>query len=704
MKPHAKFIPRLAFGLCGLGGMVWLGAAHAQSETPPAVATASLIATPSPAVTPSAATPPSTATTWSAANLPGANVYQDKFIGGGTLAPDISRGDEDPSSGQGLARSLQIDGVVSALSSHEGAFSSNVQENGIVAKSQWETAQYGAWSLDGSARAGGSGGPMEQGQGGSITLRERAMPFDGGWQADNAVGDLNTPDIGLARIEPRFILPTSLMQGVATEWRGPDSLQLVAGGGVPGLYNGIVVPNFQTLGGSTATAGAQWSPASHWTVGSQFIEAHDTNLAIGTAIDPETRFSSNTELLTAAWKDGGERLDFNLVDGDVTGKANAVGGWVDGSMTQGRFQQTAGLFRIDPNMTWGNQLIANDMEGGYYRLDYQGRRWMTDVGIDEVHSVSGLGSDITFLTGDAHYQLSRDWGVGTIANVSRSDAGTSWSLEGFVDHPNIWGTGRAQADYAETELGRDARLTLNQSWATPVGIRFSTSTSVEHISGAMLNGVQQDSTVLGLDAVGGGQFTSKLGLEGNVNWATTVQGRAAPGVSADVSLTYRISHAWEILATYYDSRIGSWTPLTVVSPLSPPVAAVTPAIQERGIFLTLRYKRDAGLHFAPLGGAPGAGSGDIAGVVFLDANNNAQLDAGEAGAANVTVVLDGRYSVQTDAAGRFNFSAVAAGHHVIDVVPDNLPLPWVLRNGGHAEIDVSTRGRVELSIAAQRPR
>jgi hypothetical protein len=698
MKRRSKPTPRLAFGLCGLGGMVWLGAAHAQT----------LAAAP-------VAPPPPPALSWSAANLPGANVYQDKFINGGTLVPDISKGDEQTDSDQGLARSLQLDGVVSALSSRDGGPSSHVEENGFVAKSQWETATYGAWSLDGSVRAGGSGGPFEQGQGGSVTLRQRAMPFDGGWQADNAVGDLNTPDIGLARIQPRFYLPTSLMQGLTTEWRGPDSLQVVAGGGVPGLYNGIVVPDFQTLGGTTATAGAQWSPSSHWTVGSQFIEAHDTNLAIGTAVDGATRFSSNTELLSAAWKDGGKRLDLNLVDGDISGKANAVGGWVDGSITQGRFQQSAGVFRIDPNMTWGNQLIANDMEGGYYRFDYQGRRWMTDVGIDEVHSVSGLGSNITFLTGDAHYQLSRDWGVGSIANVSRTDD-TAWSLEGYVDHPNLWGAGRVQADFARNQQGQDVRLTLNQAWAAPTGIRLSTSTYVERISGAAANGGatanggaaanggQPDSTVLGLNAVGGGQFTAKLGLEGNVNWAGAVQGRAAPGISADVSLTYRLSHAWEILVTYYDSRTGSWTPLTVVSPLSPPVPAVLPATEERGVFLTLRYKRASGLHFAPLGGAPGAGSGEVAGVVFLDANNNGQLDAGEAGASNVTVVLDGRYSVQTDAAGRFNFSAVAAGHHVITVVSDNLPLPWVLINEGRAEFDLSTRGRTQLSIAAQRPR
>jgi hypothetical protein len=189
-----------------------------------------------------------------------------------------------------------------------------------------------------------------------------------------------------------------------------------------------------------------------------------------------------------------------------------------------------------------------------------------------------------------------------------------------------------------------------------------------------------------------------------VRWAAAVQGQAAPGISANVSLTWQLSQSWEILATYYDSRVGSWTPLTVESPLTPPVATPVPAIQERGIFLTLRYRRAAGSHFAPLGGAPGAGSGEISGIVFLDANYNGRADAGEAGAPNVTVVLDGRFSVQTDAGGRFVFPVVATGHHVIKVVADNLPLPWMLVGEGRTELEVTTRDRTEISIAAQRPR
>jgi hypothetical protein len=677
---------KLTTGLWGLGGFAWFGAAIGQSV-------ASL---------------PPPALSWAASNIPGTTLYQDKLIGDGSLAPDITKGgDVESSDTQGLARSLQIDAVASVLSARQSGSTTNEVESGFIAKSQWETADYGAWSLDASARAGGSGLESEQGQGGVLTLRQRGMPFDGGWMADNALGDINTPDINLARLQPRFYLPTAPMQGMTTDWHGPDGLQLVAGAGVPGLFDGIEVPDFRTLGGTTATAGAQWSPASHWTVGGQVVEAHDVTLAVGQVLDgvvSAVPTSSTTGLVSAAWANQGERLQFNLLDGEVSGKPDAVGAWVDGSITQGRVQQSAGLFRIDPNMSWGNQVIADDMQGGYYRFDYQSRQWMTDVGIDEARSVSGQGANTTFLTGDARYQVSRDWGVGGVADASRSDGGNSWSLGGYIDHVNGWGTNRTQGDYARTPTGQDSTLTLSQTWTMPVGTRLSTSAYVERVNGAVINGLLQDSTLLGLAAFGGGQFTPKLGAEGNVNWASAVQGRAAPGVSANVSLTYRLSQNWQILATYYDSRTGSWTSLTVVSPLSEPVPSAVPSMEEKGIFLTFRYKREAGLHFAPLGGPPGAGSGELKGVVYLDANNNGQPDAGEVGAPNVTVVLDGRYSVQTDANGRFDFPVVVAGHHVVQVISDNLPLPWNLIGGGRVEVDVKTRDHTDVAIGAQRLR
>src|ERR1700730_19294059 len=109
MKPRAKLTPRLAFGLCGPGGLVWLTMAHAQTG------------------------PPAQPASWSATNLPGTSQYQDNYIGGSS-APDISKGYAESSDTQGLARSLEIDAVASALSSREAGASPNGQEHGLLAK------------------------------------------------------------------------------------------------------------------------------------------------------------------------------------------------------------------------------------------------------------------------------------------------------------------------------------------------------------------------------------------------------------------------------------------------------------------------------------------------------------------------------------------------------------------------------------------
>jgi hypothetical protein len=637
---------------------------------------------------------------------PPAPPYQDRFIDGGTLKPDVTIGEGgvgDPSTG--LARSIELDGVVSSLHSNEGGATSSVVEKGAIVKAQWETTVYGNWSLDGSAHTGGDEpGDNRSGQGGLLALRERGMPFGTGWHADAALGDINSPDITLARAQARFYLPTAPMQGATTEWRGPSGLEVVAGGGTPGLYDGIAVPGFRTLGGSTATLGAEYSPNKNWTVGGQLVDAENVNLGAGPLFALGGRASSATGLLSAAWQDSGAKLQFSLLDGGISGSGNALGTWIDGTLSSGRVQQSAGLFRIDPNLTWGNQLIANDAEGGYYRYSYQSRQWLADVGIDEVHSVSGEGRETTFLTADTRYQVSRDWGVGGVANLSHSGGETAWSLQGSVDHLNSWGSNRVQLDFASTPSGTDTMLGLDQTWNMPAGLRLSTSVSLERIGDAILNDVPQNSTVFGVAVNGGGQLTGPLSIEANVRWTGALAGRAAPGVAATVSLTWQLNRDWQLLATYYDSETGSWTPLVVDSPLTPPSEVALPAIQERGAFLTIRYQKARGMHFAPLGGAPGSGSGELAGVVYLDANANQHFDAGEAGAANVTVVLDGRYSVQTDQNGRFKFPMVAAGHHVLTAIGDNVPLPWFLANDGKVEVDVATRGHTDVSVAAERIR
>jgi len=639
--------------------------------------------------------------------------YEDRLIDGGKLSPDISSGDYySTSDTSGLAHAIRIEGVASMLQQEGPGAAAALHENGVLLGAQWETSSYGSWSLDATGRIGGDDDLRLTGGGDSHTsfsLHQRGMPFDDGWYSDNALGDLNTPLITLGHTQARFILASGAMAGLTTEWRGPDNIQIVAGGGEPGVYEGIKVPTFQTLGGSTATLGAEWSPAPQWTVGGEYAGARNAALYLqpfdSTLFPPQLtnqRFDSNTGYVAAAWQDANNRMQLNLIDGTLDGNPNAFGVWADGSHTQGQYSQMFGLFRIEPNLSWGNQLMTSDVEGGYYRVNYQSRRWIADFGVDEVRSVSGLGPETTFLNGDARYQLSRDVGVGGVANLRYTPGSTAWSLQGYLDTLNYLGSTRLQLDYATDPQTQDATVTLQQNWDTRHGTRLATTVAVDRVHSTAIVGYPLDTTVVRLAAYGGGDLTARLSLDGTIQWATAVQGRAAPSTSADVALRYQVTRHWSTALDYYENRVGSWTPLIVTSPLAPPTPVAVPMQGERGIFLSVLYQAAGGAHFAPLGGVAGAGSGRLSGVIFLDANENGRFDAGESGVANVTVILDGRFSVRTDANGRYDFPAVVAGHHVISVQQDNLPLPWTLNNSGRTEVDVKTRERTELDIGALR--
>jgi len=680
MTARVRRAALLARCLLALG---WLAAAVARAQTPPPA--------------PSADAP-----------------YQDRYIAGGSLTPDISSGDYTTSDPSGLARSIRIDAVASMLRQEGPGAAPAVNENGVVADAQWDTASFGAWSADLGARTGGTQRSAAGNAYGdaSFALHQRGMPFDDGWQLDNALGDINTPLIDLARQQPRFLLTSAPMQGFDTEWRGPAGLQLLAGGGEPGIYEGIKVPTFQTLGGTTGTLGAQWSPAPQWSVGAELAAARDVTLYYESLDNTATtatlpHFSSNTGFLSAGWQEGSTRAQLNVIDGSVDGLGNAFGTWLDAAQTRGAFTNAFGLFHIDPNLAWGNQVITNDVQGGYYRLGYQTRRWVADIGVDEVRSVSGDGASTTFVNADARYQLSRDVGVGGVANLRHSDSDNAWSLEGYVDDVNGLGTGRLQLDYATDAQTSDASVTLQQSWNMHAGTRLSTSLSVDRSNGsavtpALQSTLGQQSTLVRLALYGGGDLSARLSLDGSVQWADAIAGHAAPATMADVSLIWQLAPGWSLFGTYYENRIGSWTPLVVTSPLAPATPTVVPAMGQRGVFLTIRYQAARGAHFAPLGGSPGAGAGRLTGVIYLDANENGRFDAGETGAANVTVILDGRFSTRTDANGRFDFPAVAAGHHVLRVQGDNLPLPWTLADEGRTEVEVGTRDRVDVNIGAVR--
>ena len=299
--------------------------------------------------------------------------------------------------------------------------------------------------------------------------------------------------------------------------------------------------------------------------------------------------------------------------------------------------------------------------------------------------------------GNVRYQYLMGLGVGGGGNVLHG-ATDAWSVFGFVDYANRWGLGRFQANYATDGQQNNTQLTFDQSWNARTGTNLSTSL----ILGRENFGSSSASSV-GVAVYGGLPLRSNLRLDANARWSKAFGDLPSENVLANIALNWGFAAGWVASLNYYEARNTGQVPLTVTSPIPTP----TPIVQtfnDRSVFLSVRYEWKAGTQSVPLGGAAGSGSGSVGGVLFLDANDNGRLDAGEAGAANVIVLLDGRFTVRTDAEGRFEFPAVAAGNHVVSVVPDNLPLPWLVSANGRFDVQVRVRDRTRIEIPAQRLR
>ena len=170
----------------------------------------------------------------------------------------------------------------------------------------------------------------------------------------------------------------------------------------------------------------------------------------------------------------------------------------------------------------------------------------------------------------------------------------------------------------------------------------------------------------------------------------------------NVGLVWRISPRWSLVASYYDNR-SDVQPFATIAPLVP-VEALLPTPRDRAVFLTVRYADHAGTPVAPLGGLAGAGAGIVVGYIWYDANEDGRRAANEAPAANVTVLLDGRFAVRTNSDGRFEFPFVAAGPHSLVVVPDNLALPYAIEGDGRRDVIVRTRETTSIDIPATKLR
>lgn len=620
--------------------------------------------------------------------------YQDRVISADkleALPPD----EEDTVDATGVPRSIDV----RLLMSRTQRNGESLNEQGLSVGGFWETADLGTFSLDTTLLHSDRRRADDQAWGGTATLWQRGLYLDGGWRGDNGLGVQNSALPALLRDQYRFILPSVPFAGLSTDWRREGGLQLMAGHGRGGLFDGARVVGFDLADGNVSTLGAQWQWAPRWT-GALAAMATDGRLMPDSQGGVQLDDRQTSALLAATgWRNARDAATLTVQSsaGDL---GDALGAWLDASADRGRYTHRYGLFRLEPGLAWGALPIANDAQGAYYRLAYSYARWTWNVGVDSIASISGNSFEGSYANLYARYQASTRTGFGGGVYLRDSADATAYSTQLFVDHSHRWGQSRLQLDQVDGgRTGSDSwELKLDHALPMRQGTRLSFSLG----HGSLSYDGEPATDTSSLAAIGGFNLTDSVSLDGSARYSHASGPDAFRGTDLNLNLSWRVSRDWSVVGSLYENRGTRRSPFNL-DPLAPDDFIAIP--RDRSVFLSLRYERRAGTAASVLGGAPGSAVGTIAGSVYLDENGDGERAASELPATNVTVLLDGRYSVRTDSNGYYEFSRVAVGKHLVTVIPDNLPLPWFVdEEADKRTVDVAVRETRRTDFGARRQR
>ena len=559
-----------------------------------------------------------------------------------------------------------------------------------------ETPNHGVLSVDGTH--------SPQSGGGTLTLRQRELPLGNGWTANHEAGVINSPLPPASRLPSRVYLPTALMQGIGGDWtRNDGTWQWQAAAGQPGRLDGLPSSVWRSGSGERQSLGFQWRPdpmpagrfdlhPPGWTWAVQAESARGVALVDNPL--PGERFDADGVLLVTRHEQPGRRLQAQWVHaGGGPAGGQRQGFWADAEWEDGPRRHGAGIYRLDPALHWAGQPMASDAQGLHARSSWRSRQWSADGSIDWLRSVSGTRGEGYYATVSGRRRLGPGSQLGA-GMALRDFDGRAWSAYTDWRRDNTWGNSGWRLDWTGGQnRAPEQRLSYDQDWRVPQGWTLATSFGLGHV-GAYAGLAAQS---LWAAAV---SLSAPVGARAGVRGSLDTERRSGGERRYSLSLggTWRIDTRWSIEGQFNRS-LGRSSSLPL-DPLAPPPTVLTSG--DRSFYAVLRYEWQAGSRQTPLGGRLRDGGGRVEGVVYLDGNRSGTREASEQGAGNVTVLLDNRYTVRTDAQGRFEFPFVAAGRHTLTVRNDTLPLPWSVVGDGQVTVEVQVRGDSQLSIPVQR--
>ncbi|MDP9932008.1 SdrD B-like domain-containing protein [Variovorax paradoxus] len=672
----------------------------------------------------------------SARAQPEAAQYIDRVLDDSPQAAPV---DEPQTQGTGWPRGWTVEGQSTRQS---GA--TRTQSNSLLFSGYLDTPDYGTLSanlnlnrdsvpVSGIALYGTTGTPLTQvpytyRSGSTWRIDQRAMPFDGGWFGNNSIGNINMASTPLARGVGRVYLPSLPIEGASLSIEQPGRTTLNASAGRLGYFDGISSQGFSSGRGTAAGAGAQTQLSGSdgpYALGRtdaavQMVETRNFNAngVPGFAQDTRSVWSAVSWQGQAPWADsvgkgyggvgervGGLRVQANLAHSngqpsDASSRAardSATGGWVDATWRTQLMQQSATVFYFQPSLRWGGDSLPSDLRGASWRGDVSTRQWQLGGNIEVSDSVSGLQRRSLYGNLFGRFRLdSRDSLSGNVAartgNYAAQSAQFTW------EHKSDWGYSQWRTDVAHGTDLRVLRTGIDHAWRVSEDQTLSTSLAYEQSRQSGVDARTVHWGVLGTTPLAAGARLD-LSLRGSNGIGDT----DSRFLSANARLSWPLGLGWSFIAQYAAARGQESLNPAVVSALTTAMQqAVRVLPSNRSFMVALRYESRAGVASAPIGGLPGAGAGKLEGYVFFDQNNNGLREASEGGVPGVTVVLDRGYVARTDAQGRYSFPSVAAGSHQIELVQDNLPLPWSSAGSPSRRVNVYVRDAAMTDFPIQK--
>jgi len=664
-----------------------------------------------------------------------APVYVDKLINEAQNDSSLASDEQPDTDLSGAPRALSVE---TSLLARSGYFSRQTLISTRL-RGSLETENLGSVSMDLAAPLGTRGTSGQVASETSWSINQFDMPFQGGWYASQALGVIQTPALRSSGQQASFSLPTRLIRGGSTQWKNEaQGLRIQASVGETGAYlstgsgqfygtgNHVSVIGLSLEGqrGSTASfLPAAWSytaMASSSTGSSKVtVNAFDSRPLerSGGGVFQSLRWESTQALVQSSLLiDRGKLqespLGYSELLMDRTARRTRTGFWTDATVNHDDVAQRFGLHRLAPDLEWQGSALGGNSQGGYYRWTQTGLRTQVEVQLSRSQPVDASRAVVGISQAGAviRQYLDRQLSVGGVVQLIRARSSTL-QIAGYAEIKRGETNHRVQVG-VDFDRGRilSRRFAADQSWTWETGRRVTTSQAFVINDGTAAGQVSagERGSAVELGIAGSMDLTNRLTVDLNAIARVPIASAGTRSYSINASGRLQLASGWSLDASLGLSRLANPLVTETINPI-PQLLTASPALgfakaNIREFRVTLRYDFQGGSPNAPLGGKSGTGGGAIEGIVYLDANENGRPDAGEVRPSTVAVVLDGRYSVRTDALGRFSFPFVASGAHMIQVQAETLPLPWNVSNVPQTRIDLSPRETRHVELAANRER